>query len=919
MASFFISKQQLNKTKAVPHGGLGGLVSPGGGDTGGNDADAACESRWTKSKRRRPPPIQIASGLELSPISPAQISAASSLGFGGLWTPKTPTDRNRSRSLIGGDANEKVSPLISRYDSAAPCQPHCSPPQTPMSPRVSQTSLPAELPGSLLLPSQGFPQTNPISPPPSIRVLRRDTGDSSLSSARTLSTSASTDEENMETLRHLTTPLRKNDRFGTLSITPATTGDRPIEASRITRPFSAMGMEELLARLPELNPSTISQLWLPAFRIQFQKMTAVLQDATEVELDSSLDRIALQKDLQSFSDGLRVITASYHKVVESAESVAERDTKNRQERLKELEVQVEEALESIGAKDKEIAHQERKNTELKHTIHEVVRVLGAFIHDHVPDRWDSINESRTQEVLQIISDYARHADNKSVRYLRVPEATVAQYVRDLQELQNLIDYYRKVSHSQAKMINQQSESLDAYVDKYETAVNLVKEREHEILLLTQHNKDLAKQVERYEEELIQTREAHTEAELMVRQYEELRGSMESLKMAHALELDQRDAENANLRQKLGSAREEVFARREDVKNILTQARNMLQSTDTSTAKSRNASKALRFLGMEQDKKKIKKPGLPSSQSMMGLSKPAFDSPTWSSDSRYSSKEVTTDEPTLLRNRSLQNRFRSQTNPNAPVDGSTGSTDCTLPLSVVRPRSDTLGATQRHDELGSPINTDKDLPKPPTQLFPSFLSAARLAEITQSIDSPTEAQIASDYFKHGIIGQTSTRRVLSNIPEVPVYNASEADIQQDKNFETMNEKDSDSVDSSDREVYRKSICALDMLNSSTLLDNETATSLERILRGRTRSEPSNSHIPTPSDQSQEPRTGVARVLQLRPGNGDLRDATRERDRDFDREERVRQSLMSDSSGYRTEDSEPQTVTQMYHQGRRHIRG
>ncbi|EXJ60247.1 hypothetical protein A1O7_04399 [Cladophialophora yegresii CBS 114405] len=755
-----------------------------------------------------------------------------------------------------------------------------------------------------------------------------------------------------------------------------------------------MTIEELLNTLPDCDSGMISQHWLPAMRLQIEKMIGVLNEASNLQIESSVDQVTLNSVLKTFSDQMRAITAEYRKVVEQAESLAQRDGKANKERVKDLEEQVEEALELMVAKDKEIEERDQRVSELRNTVHEIARLLGTFIQNNLPSWVDTINEPRTQQVLRIIADYTRNDRPDSVDYLRVPEETLDKYATDLHEARNLVVEYRKVLHGQSAMIKDQSQNLDAYAVKYEKAVKLVREKDHELLLMVQQNDHLTKQLQENQSALAESQMTVTEAEVMNRRYEELRGNMESLKTAHELELDQKDAEIANLRQKLGSAREEVFARREDVKNVVAQTQAMLHAQPdpySAAAKSSNTSKALRFFGMEKDK--YKKGTIPASQSTLGLS---------SVDARYSSKEVAlgVSKEALQHRPSLQshtNQHSARTTPNTPIDRMQGSGDPAWsaaanqgppdPVAPAPPRSGSLGyGSSNATSPVSPINKDKPLPADPMSM--SQLATARLAGITSSMESPLQAQIASDYLSHGIMGQTSqtARRVLSRITEVSTPKSRQSQGEdKGSRLESAHEDDGSdhSVASSDREVYRKSICALDMLNSSCDLPcSETDPDIERIMRGAgitggTGSPPArlrdsgrhpaatysnNNWQENHQDSGQDVRTGVARVLHLRAGTRDLRRAgvshvsddghhagARDgeigavgqgraqsqphlvRDRDSsgdstqDRGERftnpARESVVStgSSAGYHTEDSEPKTVAQMYHMSGRHIRG
>ena len=540
--------------------------------------------------------------------------------------------------------------------------------------------------------------------------------------------------------------------------------------------------------------------------------------------------------LKTFSDQMRSISSDYRKCVETAESLAERDVKAEHERANALEAQFEEALAVMEDKDREIEERERRISELQNTVRDIASLLGTFIQNNMPSWVDTINEPRTQQVLHIIADYQRNSGDEALQYLRVPEETLKKYAADLGEARNLVGEYRKVLHGQGAMIKDQSRNLDAYVQKYENSIKFVKQKEHEILLLVQQSDDLGSQLQECRAVLSETQEIAAEAENTSRRYEELRGNMESLKTAHELELDQRDAEIANLRQKLGSAREEVFARREDVKTVVAQTQAILHAQPdphTVAAKSSNASKALRFFGMERDR--YKKATMPGSQSSLGLS---------SLDARYSTKEVApaVGKETLRHRPSLQthtNPRAARTTQNTPVDGSPGFTDARWTGSATRPRSGSLehiqsrtaspSSAQCHEPaLPSPVDKHKPLPDRP--LTETRVSSARLAGITSSIESPLQAQITSDYLSHGIMGQTSqsARRVLSKITEA----SSHASLGDDHRLSPVrDENESDhSISNSDREVYRKSICALDMLNSSTGLPyNETETDIGRVLR------------------------------------------------------------------------------------------
>jgi hypothetical protein len=636
--------------------------------------------------------------------------------------------------------------------------------------------------------------------------------------------------------------------------------------------------------------------------------------------------------LAPLAEDVRIITSTYRKTIQSAESLIERDTIACSQRLKDLEGQVEAASDKMEGKDSEITDQNLKIRQLRQTILDIVRILGAFIQAKVPDWAELTQNPQTEDVFRIFSDYSRGGDSGSLRFVRIPEITVDKYAADLKEAKSLVSEYRKLLQSQSDTIQRQSSDLDASVERYASLVQRMKERDHEILLLVQKNDDMAKRLRDCEVALAQTQKEKME---VAQQYQELNGKMKSLEIAHTLELDQRDGQIADLRQKLGSAREEAFARRADVRNIIsqTQITGSNVGTPSSSTKNSSTSKALRFLGMGHDREKLRKHGLPGSRSMIGLSPTSLDFPSSVSDSRYSSKEVAPiiSKPFLQPFSAHENDGRTQNPRDLSVDGP-GDLILPGPLSL-RKRDTSLGATERRAVLPSSTSNEKSLSAPP-QL--SLSESNAVTQLTQAADShtvhsPMAEEIASNY-ENGIYGQAGPRRVLSKIPEGSVRGSSEAGdphTGDDTREYDYCEDDVDSVASSDREVYRKSIHVLDLLNSSRLPYSDTENDLQDAHR---QERELHQGVTNHHEDSKHPdiENGVARLMHLRPQarNGSLRSALQTIDGEgyFDQRAnatawtRARESVVSDASGYRSSDSdlEPKTVAQLYHQRPRHIR-
>ncbi|KAJ9637993.1 hypothetical protein H2204_004583 [Knufia peltigerae] len=917
MAPQSTSKQRHSASRAVPNGGLGGFICSD--PAGSTEALVATNANFVQAttigkRKQKPPPILTSRSTPDISTPSIKTSAGSMLEYVWPWTPKTPKDRTWLKSHPEEDVNTRLS-VVTQKDSTVQSEFYRSPPETPLTLR---SSLPIELPGSLLLPSQGFPQTDPISPPPSLCLIRRDTQDSTISSVPTLSTSASSNDITMDTLRNLTTSSRRNDQ----SIMPSyTIGNRNAQEPRITKPFTAMTVEELLDYLPQCkNNATVKDLWLPAMWNHIDKMAELILDATEIKVDDGLYQINISQDLNDFAYEIRLLSNSFRKIVESAESLAERDSRISHERLEALEAQNKDVSTKMHAKQKVVDRQSRMIEELNHTICDIVRVLGAFIETNVP-RWiDTVEDPRTQEVLQLVSDYTSRGDDRTVPYFRVPEATISKYAQGLHEAHTVVSEYRKMLHGQVAMIREQSHSLDAYTRKYEGAVRLMKQRDHEMVMLMQQNQDMTKELENTKSALAQSQLANVEQEDLAQLYEELRVEMSTLKIEHRMELEKCEIEIGKLQQKLGSAREEVIARREDVKNIMSQTRAVLESTrqPEPILRSSNASKALRFLGMEREKDKSKSTSsLASSRSLMSFPPDTANMPA---DLRCSFKEQAPrlSRPVAQHVGSFDQPFHAQNSPNAYTTSHLNLDDANPPSA--RPRAGSLSTLQNYAMSRLPMDTEKLLPDPPARPEPHRLSSARVADIPQCIASPTAAQIASDYFKNSVLGQTSARRVLSHIPELSMKKPPETSPQHDEARDQRRKSD-DSVASADREMYRHSVCALDMLNSNTLPYDGTEHDLTKYSQHRQTEVSPGLEYDEDAGVSEKAHfeTAVANLHHIGPGSGNLRAALGNRHRTLEVDNQARKSMVSDTSEYQTSDSEPMTVTQLYHEGGRHIRG
>jgi hypothetical protein len=268
MAALLGLDHRSGRPRAVSNGGLGGFVTL---QPQNSEVSRASFDSWPRMKRHRPAPIEITHSNEKLLI-PATQTPVTFQKRRSLWSPMTPVSANAKASKIGmlDNVSSSCLPVSSRFEnSALDDSPLPSLQRTPV-------KLPAhvfELPGSLLLPSQGFqpPPYTPPRRPPELR--QRDSDDSDISPTPSLGTSSLSSGSDM-------------DRFRGRKPVPASNPGL-VSANVVSKPFAAMSIEELFEALPKCNSFAITQMWLPAMQNQYSALKSLLQEAAEVKLHSS--------------------------------------------------------------------------------------------------------------------------------------------------------------------------------------------------------------------------------------------------------------------------------------------------------------------------------------------------------------------------------------------------------------------------------------------------------------------------------------------------------------------------------------------------------------------------------------------------------------------------------------------------------
>lgn len=269
------------RERPVSNGGLGGLVELG------RFGPSSVKDR-KREERKRPASLRLVNSDGLLPPRTPLCSASS----------RTPTSAKSLTSLLSWftDDGKTEARLVNALQSAfspqfpntarLPDERHPRDPATRVKPARPSAPPPFELPGSLLLPSQGF------APPPETpkKLSRRTTGDSDLSSTPSVTTCTTLSSACSCTMgfwklksaqESLATP--ESEGWGLASVQ----GDKSLSVtSTISKPFNLMSIDELLEALPGCNQVAIDEFWIPEMKKKIAATKAIVQAAELRNLSS---------------------------------------------------------------------------------------------------------------------------------------------------------------------------------------------------------------------------------------------------------------------------------------------------------------------------------------------------------------------------------------------------------------------------------------------------------------------------------------------------------------------------------------------------------------------------------------------------------------------------------------------------------
>lgn len=528
------------------------------------------------------------------------------------------------------------------------------------------------------------------------------------------------------------------------------------------------------------------------------------------------------------SNDARKISATYEHALQRAESLCQRDMKAVQEKLENVEADLCEALAAIDGQQDIIVEKEEVIKALQHTSDAIVHILGAFIEDTLPNSVDSLHDERVHEVIQLIADYSpstggpRSPLQLSSPFLRIPETTFHDHIQNLREIQTKVQSYRQLAQGQNNLIKSQSADLDQRVREYEKCLQTIKERDHEILLLVEQCNAQKRVIEDYESGKTVCESVKIDRERLAKDCENMDWTIKTLKTDHAKQIEDRDAEIENLRQKLGHAWEEVLARKADVKNVISQTQALLAPPELREG----GSETLRVRERQISGKNKYEPGaLPSSRSMLSLS---ISEATLG----FGNLDIPAAPHSAMGRITYETKPKSRLEPWSPRIDSQGWgcgiarkssvpnlrwPACAVEDPRPRLRNDSLCAMSNDrrandlelletivkssvDEISraTSINTEKALPTPPEA--PSEYGFIHNCDGGHSVTEEVLQDLLPPEVPEHSFGTTLSprKRVLSGIPEMSAEDAE-------------SQRSSPSATSSDKEVYRKSIDALNLID------------------------------------------------------------------------------------------------------------
>ena len=267
---------------------------------------------------------------------------------------------------------------------------------------------------------------------------------------------------------------------------------------------------------------------------EYQKIKVLLQDAAEVKMDLNaelkgfkavsfrrhttiLHGLISLEDIESMSSDARTISMTYENAISRADSLSERDARSCHEKLQTSEVDLDAALAAIQGQKEMIVERDQVIDSLHQTIDAIIQSILEFTQGAPPEDMQATNRERMEEVMQLVADYSHDdgishsSSSQPVKYLRIAENSFKTLTRRLRDTEDKVDRYRELARGQNDLIKTKSADLDQRVADYNTCLQTIRERDHELILLVSQCAFQREKIDEYEV-------AKTEQDQLLKQY-----------------------------------------------------------------------------------------------------------------------------------------------------------------------------------------------------------------------------------------------------------------------------------------------------------------------------------------------------------------------------------------------------------------
>ncbi|RMZ88017.1 hypothetical protein DV736_g4755, partial [Chaetothyriales sp. CBS 134916] len=467
------------------------------------------------------------------------------------------------------------------------------------------------------------------------------------------------------------------------------------------------------------------------------------------------------EELSDFAANMRKITNTYTNAFKSAEVLAQRDFSDLVEGVRIYERKYREEQAKVETAKRSIQEKEDSINDLNMTLRDIVRVLGTFIQSY-------IHEPQTEEVMQIIADYTSTADDSTTPHVRMLEVSFNNMLSKHANAQADLEQYRAITVSQDALIKDQNEQLVKHTQKYEACLRALKAKNDEIATLGEKYVTLKTKLAEYENGLGQSKDKAVQGEALQKYIATLKEQAETLAKGVASRDSQIESLLSQVRKRGG----------------MRKSQPMQAGTENAGIYSRSSSGRQGVMGQGRDSSKPKRSN--SASAVLG-GKSGNASPAHQAAS--TPRQIAHHRRSSSASSSIYSQEEDQKI--QPSD----------PFHSLRPRSDSPEAPRALQKLGKSLAPDvhQRLAKSPPTL--SSASSSYPAQGVRHDDSPLLTSRRHKQLRSVTEHTTPSagRGMLSDIPEVSA--------------EERVSPYAPSTTSSDREVYRRSMSALNALNKS----------------------------------------------------------------------------------------------------------